>query len=94
MSATNLFPFIAAEARTRARSSIALPAVWQRMSKRIRRRLAFRRYRALLCGMSDATLRDIGIERDDIERVVGNHLDAAGELCCGYPFAEPSGHGG
>ena len=30
------------------------------------------------------------IDRDDIERVVGDHLDAAGEPCCGYPFAAPA----
>ncbi len=90
MSATTLFPFVTAEARARASSRGVLPTVWQRMVIRIRRALAIRRYRAILCGMSDATLRDIGIDRDDIERVVLSHVDAAGEPCCGYPFAEPA----
>jgi uncharacterized protein YjiS (DUF1127 family) len=91
MSVTTLFPFVAAEARSRTPSRVALPTVWQRLANRFRRALAIRRYRALLCGMSDATLRDLAIDRDDIDRVVRNHIDEAGAPCCGYPFADPGG---
>jgi len=59
---------------------------WSAVSAHIRRRFAIHRYRTALDAMSDATLRDIGIARDDIADVVQAHLDSAGRPIGGYPF--------
>lgn len=57
-----------------------------RMWNGVRRAVAVRQLHRSLERMPDWALRDIGIDRDDIDRVVDENLDADGRSRGAYPF--------
>ena len=61
-------------------------AILDRLADLVHRTMTKHRYRKDLQHMPDWMLRDIGIERGQIGRVVDCHVDAMGHPKGGYPF--------
>jgi uncharacterized protein YjiS (DUF1127 family) len=60
--------------------------VFRMVANRIKREIAIRRNRWILHDLPDAMLNDIGIDRSQINRIVAERIDHAGNPKGPYPF--------